>query len=165
MTDQHRNHLTQLQQLLSCAPVADALDRNGRRQQILDGALRPLRVDMRLVGRAKTLTVRPVDCLPERPYATLLAALEDCRPGDVLVVAGGSDHSAVLGGLIAPAARRIGVHGFVVDGAVRDTAEHLDLNFPTFSRTHSPADSYGREEVVAYDLSVRDAPMDVKRLG
>ena len=51
---------------------------------------------------------------------SLLAALRQSGPGDVLVVAGCRQH-AVAGELLATEACRRGVAGIVIDGLCRDT--------------------------------------------
>jgi 4-hydroxy-4-methyl-2-oxoglutarate aldolase len=62
-------------------------------------------------------------------------AVEQCQPGDVLVVAptAPSDHG-YLGELVATALQARGVRGFVIDAGVRDIAELQRMGFPVWSR-------------------------------
>jgi len=62
-------------------------------------------------------------------------ALDAVEPGDVVVIdARGQTDCAVWGGLLSALARRRGVAGVVIDGAVRDAAEQRSLRFPVFCR-------------------------------
>jgi regulator of RNase E activity RraA len=101
------------------AILSDALGRLGT----MVSAIKPVTRTTRLVGIARTVRCFPGD------YLTLLTALAEAREGEVLVVdGGGMVEAALLGKLMAIEARRKGLHGFVIDGAVRDlagTAEHL----------------------------------------
>lgn len=83
----------------------------------------------RLCGPALTVRVRPGDNL------MVAKALDLARPGDVLVVdARGSLGAAVAGDLLCTRARRRGLAGLVVDGAVRDLPGILPLGLPVFAR-------------------------------
>jgi regulator of RNase E activity RraA len=96
-----------------------------------------------------------VDEVPERPYGTLIEALDLLVPGEIWVVAAnGGSRSAIFGGLLATAARARGAVGCIVDGAVRDTSELERIGFPTFATARSPADSMGRDEVIEHGVPV-----------
>lgn len=63
-------------------------------------------------------------------------ALDLVRPGHVIVVDGGGDTSrALIGEIMANIALSRGAAGFVLDGAVRDTAALAVLDLPVFART------------------------------
>ncbi|MBO9651112.1 MAG: RraA family protein [Variovorax sp.] len=82
-----------------------------------------------MAGTAVTARSRGGDNL------TYLRALEFCRPGDVLVVdAGGDLNNAVVGGILTFYAAQIGIHGVVIDGAIRDVAEIREREFPVYAR-------------------------------
>ncbi|OLR89796.1 RraA family protein [Actinokineospora bangkokensis] len=118
---------------LPVANIGDARDRMG----MLDGGIRALWRGARVVGRARTVWVRNGDNL------ALHSAIASSRPGDVLVVNGGGDTSrALIGELMAERAKRRGVRGIVVDGAVRDVVELEDIGFPTWARGVCPAGPY-----------------------
>ena len=69
----------------------------------------------RLCGPALTVRVAPGDNL------MVQQALDLARPGDVIVVDGGGfTFQALVGEIMGTHARRRGVAGFVIDGAVRD---------------------------------------------
>lgn len=84
-----------------------------------------------LVGPAVTVHCRPDDNLMIHAAIDLAA-----RPGDVIVVsAGGGLSTALVGELVTLWARKRGVAGFVVDGAVRDCEL---LAVPAFARGTTP---------------------------
>lgn len=84
-----------------------------------------------MAGTAVTVRVSQGDNL------AVLRAFEYCRPGDVMVIDGGGDtEQAILGGIMSLYARRIGLAGLVVDGAIRDVAEIRERDFPLFARGH-----------------------------
>ncbi len=84
-----------------------------------------------MAGTAVTVRVSHGDNL------AVLRAFEYCRPGDVMVIDGGGDTGqAILGGIMSLYARRIGLAGLVVDGAIRDVAEIRERDFPLFARGH-----------------------------
>jgi 4-hydroxy-4-methyl-2-oxoglutarate aldolase len=66
-------------------------------------------------------------------------AVAEAGPGDVVVLAvGGEQGTAHLGDIVALAARKRGVAGIVVDGAVRDRARLEEVGVPVFHRGTSP---------------------------
>jgi regulator of RNase E activity RraA len=147
-----------LAERLYAAVVSDALDSLGSRDHLVGPKVRPVGPLARpLIGRAATATSAPVATPPEQPYAKLIEALDRLMPGAVLVIsgAGAETRSAIFGGLLATAARAKGAAGCVVGGAVRDKGDLEQLGFPTFASSFSPADSFGRDEVVAFDEPVR----------
>jgi regulator of RNase E activity RraA len=90
-----------------------------------------------------------------RPYELELAAVDACRPDDVIIAAaGGSMRSGIWGELLSTAARNRGCAGAIVDGAVRDVAAMRRLGFPVFARGTCPYDSRDRQRVVDIDVTV-----------
>ncbi|MGO4328228.1 RraA family protein [Cupriavidus sp. 2TAF22] len=83
----------------------------------------------KLVGTAITVKARPGDNL------LIYKALMELQPGHVLVVDGGGDcTNALVGELIMQYAAARGCAGFVLDGAIRDTAAFHDADFPCYAR-------------------------------
>lgn len=112
------------------APVSDCLNRS----QAMDGGISPLAPSMKVVGQARTVRCQVGD------NSALHAAITLAQPGDVLVAtAGGFLGTAVWGGLMTEAARQQGVAGLVIDGAVRDFTDLVEVGFPCFARGVTPA--------------------------
>jgi RraA family protein len=105
----------------------------GGRRGTLHGRIQPLSKSMKVAGPAVTVEVRPGDNL------MIHAALQLAQPGDVIVVDGKGDLSCALtGALMAAHAQKVGVAGFVIDGAVRDTDECARGSFPIFAAGANP---------------------------
>ena len=108
--------------------IVDAMGGTGA----LDWRIRPL-VGRSLVGVAITCDCGPLDNL------AFMAALADCRPGDVLVVATGSHvGAAVTGDLLIGVARNRGAAGFVTDGLVRDLDDLETIGLPIYAMGVTP---------------------------
>jgi len=107
-------------------------DVNGRRGA-LHGRIAALRPRMKLAGPALTVDVRPGDNL------MIHAAISLARPGDVLVIDGKGDQTAALmGTIMMTACRQLGLAGVVIDGAVRDSLEIDEMDYPVFSFGTNP---------------------------
>jgi RraA family protein len=91
--------------------------------------LRKFHKSRKLVGTAITVKARPGDNL------LIYKALMLMQPGHVLVVDGAGDPTnALVGELIMLYAQQRGCAGFVIDGAVRDTAAFYEADFPCYAR-------------------------------
>jgi regulator of RNase E activity RraA len=109
------------------AIAGDAFDR----LLVMDSAISPVGRHTRLVGPALPILTRAGDNL------AIHRALDDARPGDVLVVSAQADVSrALIGDIIGEIMVARGVAGAVIDGAVRDAAT---LQLPVFARAVTPA--------------------------
>ncbi|GAB3460485.1 RraA family protein [Streptomonospora sediminis] len=112
------------------ANVGDAL----QRMTVLDGGIRPLTLRAALLGNALTVDVRSGDNL------AIHRALDDARPGDVLVVNGHGDMTrALIGDLIGEIMVNTGISGAVVDGAVRDVQALSEMGLSVYARATTPA--------------------------
>ena len=99
----------------------------GHRDHALDPAIRPLDRSVVVAGWANPFLVGEAGEIPAEPYAGEIAALDDIRPGDmVLVAAGGSARAACWGELFSTAARVRGARSRVE--SLRDgAAGHLQV--------------------------------------
>lgn len=115
------------------ANTSDALRSLGKAFQSMQSGITPLAADMKVAGFAFT-----VRCYPGATWA-MEQALEQAKPGDVLVVDGGGCPDVILmGGLMSTRAKARGIAGAVLDAAVRDVDEIVALGFPVFSRHICP---------------------------
>jgi RraA family protein len=109
--------------------LADVAGRRGA----LDGRIAPLTPKTRLAGTAFTVEVRPGDNL------MIHAAMQLAKPGDVLVVDGKGDTTcALMGTIMMTACQQLGIAGVVIDAAVRDSEEIVEMGFPVYSVGTNP---------------------------
>jgi regulator of RNase E activity RraA len=109
--------------------LADVAGRRGA----LDGRIAPLTRTTRLAGTAFTVEVRPGDNL------MIHAAMQLAKPGDVLVIDGKGDTScALMGTIMMNACVKLGIAGVVIDAAVRDSEELLEMGYPVYSVGTNP---------------------------
>lgn len=125
--------LVELFRELPVANIDDCMNRTAG----VDAAIVPLGKG-KLLGPAFTVQVPAGDNL------LFHAALDLCKPGDVIVIdAGGYTERAIFGELMASYCKVRGVRGIVCDGAIRD-AEGLAAmeDFPIYARAVTPNGPY-----------------------
>lgn len=126
VTDPPRADLDQVDALAGygVATVHEALGRTG----YCGPSLRPTHLGSRIGGTAVTALCWPGDNL------MIHVAVEQCRPGDLLVVTTTSPSTdGLFGELFATALQERGVRGLVTETGVRDVAELHEMGFPVWS--------------------------------
>lgn len=95
----------------------------------LDPAIKPLKEEYHIAGRAFTVK------MPVGDNLTVLQAIRDAQPGDILVIdAKGDTYRAIAGDFVIGLAQTMGIKGIVVDGVIRDIVGIKKLDFPVFCK-------------------------------
>ena len=140
--NQPRDILAGLRQV-STATLASLLRKRGLNGLTLDG-LRSTRPEARMAGYARTVRYLP---LREDLFAAhgggmnaQKRAIEDIRPGEVLVIEARGDPTAgTIGDILGLRAQVRGAVGIVTDGAIRDSAALARMEIPVYHAAVHPA--------------------------
>lgn len=148
--------LSQLQNV-PAATLSDAVDQVVGRRGFMSYDMRPISLEKRMAGRAKTVLFGPSGETTKKKNlgpAYGVQVIDESGPGDIMVVVTGDLNVTGLGGLMATTAHVRGMSGVVVDGAVRDVDEINALGLSVFCRSISPSTMLGRSTSIARDVPV-----------
>jgi 4-hydroxy-4-methyl-2-oxoglutarate aldolase len=126
----HRTEAGLIQRLgaLGTSTVHEAYGRSG----LMKPYLRPAWPGGEAAGSAVTVLVHPGD------NWMIHVAVEQCRPGDILVVGCSADNGdGMFGELLATSLQARGVVGLVIDAGCRDVKALRQMGFPVWSRAIS----------------------------
>ncbi|EGO64822.1 RraA family protein [Acetonema longum] len=92
-----------------------------------DPAIKPLKEEYRICGRAVTVKV------PAGDNMLVIQAMKEGNPGDILVVdCEGVQYRSFAGDFVIGLAKAVGFGGVVANGTVRDVLSIKEMDFPVF---------------------------------
>ncbi len=98
--------------------------------KILESSIKPINPNVKMVGVAHT-----INC--DGHLLAVIKAIIDAKPNDVLVIHAGTD-LAVLGEILATAAKNKEIRGVVIDGSCRDLAYLRQMDLPIYAKFTNP---------------------------
>jgi regulator of RNase E activity RraA len=136
--------------------IADILDKNGHRNQVLPYYITPFTVANRVAGPAFTGQGYPCADISHDDTSMRLKILDSITPGTVSVWStAGSLDCAHWGEIMSTAVRQRGCTGAVVDGGVRDVDFINLMKYPVFAKFKCAASSVGRWDITDCQVTLK----------
>jgi len=135
---------------LSTAMLADARVRLGLPENHLDSGIRPVVPFSKMAGCAVTVELEMAPDEASADLSGVVQAYEEpgvACPIIVIQIPEAAHHQGIFGEGAATMARKTGYVGVLVEGAVRDSHELRDMEFPAFSRCIAPGYIVGHVSV------------------
>lgn len=146
----------EVEEKLSSSVISDVLDGMGIRGQAMDSSIRPVRDDMKIVGRAATMLMADQYEPSKDTFQLQFQAIDELKEGEVMMVcSNGSERAALWGELLSTAARYRGARGTIVDGVARDINLIREINYPVFAKGINPISSKGRLIAIDYGCPIK----------
>ena len=146
---------------LSTTNVSDALDALGLKGSTY--GIRPIwEGTKKITGRVVTVKMTAAGLTTGKTHLGI-KAIEAAEPGDIVLIDnGGRLDTSCWGGILATGATMKGLSGVVVDGAVRDVDDYVDLGFSVYARGAVVATARGRIMEEATNVMVQFGGVQVR---
>ena len=157
-------NLDDIRRTLFTSLLSDCLDAVGVMDQALPARIRPLDDARVMVGRARTAAFMEVyhHEAGSNPYELEIGLIDSLQPGEIPVFACSNPaRVAPWGELLTTAARVRGAAGALMDGCTRDVKAIRAMGFPVFHGGIAPLDSKGRARIMALDVPIQCAGVQV----
>ncbi len=120
-------NIKEILEQVSAANLSDALHRGGVLEE-----MRPLFRGIKMTGKALTVRTYPGD------WSKPVQAIDAAEKGDIIVIDAGGVGPAIWGELATHSALQRGIAGVVIDGAIRDINDIIQMRFPAYSKLITP---------------------------
>ena len=116
----------------------------------------------KIVGRAVTMRMIPAGLTAPNVHASV-EAIDAAQEGDVIVIdSGGRLETNAWGGVVAAGAKVKKLSGVVVDGAVRDVGDYIELEFPVYARGKVVTTARGRTIIDGTNVMIQFGGVQVR---
>jgi regulator of RNase E activity RraA len=134
--------------------LCDMLDTIGYSHQYLPETIQPLRLTDILTGRAFPVIICDVYGEQKEPLGKLTQAVDAIGEDQVYMVTGGANRCSYFGEIMTATCKAHKAAGAVIDGALRDTRQVLEQDFPVFHRGRNAMGSVYRNLVIEYNVPI-----------
>lgn len=139
--------------MVSTPNISDAMHRSGELNGLIQVA-----IGSRCCGPAFTVRTYPGD------WSKPVRAIDEAKPGDVIVVDAGGSPPAVWGELASESSLQRKISGIVIDGAIRDVDSIRKIGFSAWAKIITPTagepKGFGEMNVTIKVCGVKVAPGD-----